>query len=624
MSDTLLTLPRVEIEAASGKPPRLRIVAYTGTAMNLVGFGPTVIDLAAIELPETVTLLADHENELRAIVGSGRPKIQGGRTLVIDGTLAADTDAGKQVLALLAAGVQLGASVGVEVKERQFVREGEAVKVNGLEHVAPTGGMSVVTAGVLRETSIVAVGADRDTSVSLAAMAAMNGAFPMSGTTEVDPIKAERDRVKRINAMFEMHAATRDRCIEAGLDLKDAELEFLRAERAAAELEAVRSDRPRAPMPGRPMPDGADAKSLLSCALMLRAGQTGIAEKAFGARVVQAAADLRCRSLVDVCAASLALAHVETPMGRHELIQASFSTSALSGALRDSLAKVALARYRESPATWRSIARPVPVRDFRTSKMIRAVFGGSFSRVAPGGELRHGFLDSESFTIQADTSGLMLGINRQDIINDDASLLSDTGPALGAAGARAVADEVYRVLLANLEPDGSTPFFTAERGNYREGSDTALGLTSVADAVTAMVSRTDAEGRVIDVRPRTLLLPPELEAYGRQIVQSTLVARTGDQEPQGNPLAGLLEPVCEPRLSNAAITGNSAKAWYLFSQPGDGAIVVAFLDGRDGPVVEEVQGPPEVLGMFWRAYIDFGVSLGDWRACTKVLGEAEA
>ena len=42
-----------------------------------------------------------------------------------------------------------------------------------------------------------------------------------------------------------------------------------------------------------------------------------------------------------------------------------------------------------------------------------------YEQVAPGGELKHGTLGNETYTNKADTYGLMLSVDRRDVINDD-------------------------------------------------------------------------------------------------------------------------------------------------------------------------------------------------------------
>jgi len=68
----LLSAAEVEIQAVSGKPPGVSIVAYTGGLMTVPGWGPVVLDLAGLDAGvEQISLLADHDVTLDGIVGHG-------------------------------------------------------------------------------------------------------------------------------------------------------------------------------------------------------------------------------------------------------------------------------------------------------------------------------------------------------------------------------------------------------------------------------------------------------------------------------------------------------------------------------------------------------------------------
>ena len=52
------------IEAANGDKPKVVGLAYGGGKMNLPGWKfPVVVDLAGMEIPDTVPLLTNHENK---------------------------------------------------------------------------------------------------------------------------------------------------------------------------------------------------------------------------------------------------------------------------------------------------------------------------------------------------------------------------------------------------------------------------------------------------------------------------------------------------------------------------------------------------------------------------------
>lgn len=158
--------------AADGKPRRLTILGYTGGPMSVTNHGTIVIDLAGMELTETVPVLADHENRLAAVIGTGRPNTDG-KELRVDATLA-ETAAAETVLRLLESGVELQASMGTDPLEKRPVQIGETVNVNGQDRTGP---FTIVTRSRLKEMTITPLGADDQTSVSLAAKAAQRGSL---------------------------------------------------------------------------------------------------------------------------------------------------------------------------------------------------------------------------------------------------------------------------------------------------------------------------------------------------------------------------------------------------------------------------------------------------------------
>ncbi len=159
----------IEIQAAaSGKAPKVTMLAYNGGEMYIAGYGPIAIDLNGLDLPKQVPLLADHDDSLRGIVGHGQPRVQGGQ-LLVNGQLARSGFAALQVAELSRGGLQFQASVGIVPTEREHVRAGNTVTVNSRTLKAGEQGLTVVRAGLLKEISIVALAADNKTSVQIAA-----------------------------------------------------------------------------------------------------------------------------------------------------------------------------------------------------------------------------------------------------------------------------------------------------------------------------------------------------------------------------------------------------------------------------------------------------------------------
>lgn len=604
----LFAASEVEIVAAS-KVPTVNIVAYTGGLMSVSGWGPIVVDLTGIDASaEQIGILADHDASLKGIVGHGRAFVANGR-LMVQGSLTPSTEASKQIIDLARSGFRFQASVGIVPTEYDRIRPGESVNVNGKAITSPASGFTLVRAGVLKEVSIVAIGADAGTSVSIAAN---TKGVEMSKESTIEEIRdqaaSESQRIYAIRKLCNgRHGEIEIRAIREGWDVQRTELEVLRA------------SRPTTPLVTLPSETHTDV-DVIEAAVLVHMGHESIAEKHLGAQAAQRARDLRVTSLVDLCRAALMLDGRQTPSGREAMIHAAFSTISLPVALGNAANKVLLDAYMESPATWRAFAAIKSANNFKDHTGVRPTQSGELDLVAPGGEIKHGVLKESIYKFSIDTFGKMISIDRRDIINDDLGLFEDTAVSLGRTAMRSLSDLVYKVLLANT---GS--FFDAGNSNFDSGAATALSFDSLSVGVAKMMSQRDDEHRDLDIRPRTLLVPPELQAFAKQLLMSEYLQRLDDRQPTGNAMKGIVNLEVEPRLSNSLRFGStSSKAWYLFGSPLDMPIIVAFLQGTQSPTVEffGLDSEPNKLAASWRVYFDYGCALGDFRAAYKAKGEA--
>lgn len=609
IDELLLSAAEVEIQA-TGKPTTVTIVAYTGGLMTVPGWGPVAIDLAGVDASaEQISLLADHDASLKGIVGHGRAVVVNGK-LLVQGTITPSTEAARQVIDLARNGFRFQASVGVTPVEYDRVRAGETVEVNGRAVKAPASGFTLVRAGVLREVSIVALAADRGTSVAIAAQK------KDERMTETVTLTAEQIRAE---ALAESQRIT---AIRKACDGKFGDIEAQAIaegwDQQQTELAVLRASRPKAtPYYGSRT---APSKAVLEAAILAHMHCDHLAEQHLGATAAQQARDLRATNLVDLCRAALMIDGKDTPHGRDGMIRAALSTYSLPIALGDAANKVLFEAYTESPATWRAFASVKSTNDFKDHTGVRPSDTGDLTQLPPGGEIKHGSIKEATFKYSVDTFAKMLSIDRRDIINDDLSLFDDTARSLGKAAMRSLSDLVYQVLLANA---GS--FFSTGHGNYDEGAPTALASASLATGIAKMLAQRDDENRDLDIRARTLLVPPELQQTAKELLQSDFIQRASNDLPTGNALKNSVSLEVEPRLSNSdRFTGTSAKAWYLFASPQDTALVVAFLQGKQSPTVEffGFDADPNVLAATWRVFFDFGAALADHRAAYKAKGDA--
>lgn len=230
---------------------------------------------------------------------------------------------------------------------------------------------------------------------------------------------------------------------------------------------------------------------------------------------------------------------------------------------------------------------------------------------------------SPEATRQVDTRGALLSVTRKDLINDDLGAFADNAMALG----RKAIQSREKALFTELNGTGNgASFFTAARGNYFEGAGASLQSTSLATAVQMFRDQKGPDGDPIMVEPRLLLVPTALEQIAKELMNSQyILGPTTTKQPSVNVWQGAFTPLTSPWLSNTNLAGASSTAWYLLADPSDvAALEIAYLNGQQTPTVEffGLDSDPNVLGVTWRVYWDFGVALAEFRGGVKSKGAA--
>ena len=294
-----------------------------------------------------------------------------------------------------------------------------------------------------------------------------------------------------------------------------------------------------------------------------------------------------------------------------------FSGIDVSGILSSSANKILLEGFNQVPQTWREVARTRTVTDFKSVTAYRLTADLEYAEVGPTGEIQHGTLGEESYSMQAKTYAKMLTLTRQDIINDDLGAFDDLRTRLGM-GAVLKMNKVFWTLWIN-----NSTFFTSARGNYQSGAGTALGMASLDDAVTLFRQMEGPDGNLLSLEPDRLIVPPELEGTARRLYVSQEMRDTtaSTKTPTANIYQDRFKPVVVPELSNSNYTGYSTTAWYMLANPAMLATaVMCFLNGVQSPTIESADADFNTLGVQMRGYHDFGVAMSEYRAGVKSAG----
>jgi len=447
--------------------------------------------------------------------------------------------------------------------------------------------------------------------------AAAGDAIQAAGNDAIAAIRqraaAEQLRIAKVEKLTEGHPEIRAKAIEEGWDVTKTELECLRASRANAP--AIHSGNGTAP-----------TEEIIECGLRLGSSEpTEIVEAEYDDKTLEAADQYRGLSIAGLV--GLCCAMDGRPRSFHEIQAASpseiaaagFSTASLPGILGNTLRKAMLAAYRAVPSAARVVAKKLSPTDFKTHTGYQMTGDFVMKKVGADGELKHATIGEQSFTYSVDTYGRIFGLTRQMIINDDLSAFTDLPRMMGRGAALALEEAFWTLVLAN-----TSTYFGSDNANYISGATTTLTSAGLAQAVPKLSKQTDADGKPILVEGKYLVVPPELRVAADELYVSTnLQSGNTGKQPDKNVFAGKYKPVESPYLSNSAFTGYSTTAWYLFGNPNDvAAFGIAYLNGRETPVVENADLPADVLGRAWRGYFDFGVCQVDHRGAVMSKGAA--
>lgn len=312
----------------------------------------------------------------------------------------------------------------------------------------------------------------------------------------------------------------------------------------------------------------------------------------------------------------------QRPNAYEAMASSGLSSISISGILSNVANKSLVAQFLYGEQSYRSISKIRTANDFKQMTTYRMTGSNKFIKIPPGGEIKHGTLSDLTYTNQVDTYGIMLGIDRRDFINDDLGALMGRGAEVG----QGAIDGINEVFWTEWLDDSA--FFPTDKSllNYDDGAtDSVLSLAGLDNAENLFASQTKPNGTPLGATPRILLVPRALRNTALNLMAPSVTAAAQSTATQtlANVYAGRYDVVDSIYLQSSAISGYSSTAWYLLADPNNlAAIEVAFLFGRDTPIIEEAELDFDRLGVSMRAYWDFGVNKQEYRAAVKLKGAA--
>lgn len=420
-------------------------------------------------------------------------------------------------------------------------------------------------------------------------------------------VKDERQRVSDITAM----------CRDFGVDPKSyidngSTVDQVRA----AILEKLKSER-------KPLPAGADVRvekeesdkirEAASDAILLRAGMT-IEKPADGAREFRG---IRLRDLAIECLVRAGRANVHRLDDDALFREAITPDSQFVGILNNAVNKSMATAYRAAQTTYQRWTGRGSNPDFKAATHYQISEAGDLVQMTQSGEFKFDEMQDQGVNKAIATFGRSFGMTRQAFINDDIGILTRVPEAYVRAAGRGINRLVYRILGTNPLIFDGNPLFTAGAPHNNQaaqgfGGQVAGGINvvTVGEGRRAMRTQRNLRGNeTLNIGPRFLIVPAQRETEAQQFLSGIVVPTN---QANVNPFVGTLEPVADAELDALVQPGNPFP-WYLAADPADiDTIEVTFLNGDDMPKLE-VQVGFEFLGIKWRIYIDYGVTVLDYR-----------
>lgn len=521
-------------------------------------------------------------------------------------------------------GTLKGVSVGYSIKRYEVLDEKDSVSSNG-RFKGPD--VYVITDWEPLEISIVSVPADPTVGVGRSAeeihtsidtqeeeksmdekevlkTEEVKSTEPVeTGITQADLAKAmeaERKRTSEITALFrDFDVEGADEAIVTGVSVDEARamvMDQLRARNKGVSVTMGEAETDK-------------FRAAAQDAVLMAAGLP-VAEPAPGAN------ELRGYSMIELARESLRReCDIKANFGDNmEMARAAVNSTSTFPAIMSNLAnKSVMVGFNEAETTFQIWAGKGSNRDFKEAARVALSEAGNLELVPEGGQFQQDVFKEASARTKVATYGKIFSLTRQAIINDDLGLFSKIATKYGSAAKRLVNKMVYAQLTGDVKMQDNIALFDDKHGNIAKTGE-ALSVKAIAKAITAMRRQKGIQGTAnLNITPKYLVVPPELEVTAYQIVNST-AAVDGTNSGVVNPYKGRFVIVADAELTDP-------DAWYLVADASQhDTIEVTYLNGVETPRLETRQGF-DVDGIEYKVAFDCGVSALDFRGLYKNAGK---
>lgn len=298
-------------------------------------------------------------------------------------------------------------------------------------------------------------------------------------------------------------------------------------------------------------------------------------------------------------------------------------TAAFPSILDNAINKAYVQGHKTVAVTFDQWTKKGSLKDFKThDNNYLAGPAGEFLEVPEGGELKHDtFKDEKRPTRKLKTYGRQFTLTRQAFINDDIDLVTRIPAKYAASARKTINKQVYEILVKNPAIYDGTALFSEAHGNLVK---TGSGITqaSMQTMIKALQGQLDEFGEACIIRPATIIVPSGM-AFEIYTLFNSPTINTTDNTQAVNPLyryASSIQVIEDPTINVlCGGYGNVMPWWLLGSKDDTDFIEVDYLNGQEIPTIRRME-TPGTLGFVWDIYLDWGISVMDWRGAIKNPG----
>ena len=307
------------------------------------------------------------------------------------------------------------------------------------------------------------------------------------------------------------------------------------------------------------------------------------------------------------------------PMSFRETV----STGSWTNAFGISMTRRLVRDYRLAGFDWKRLAvQRTDIKDFREQTRVRVFNYGDFS-VVPEGSDYPAMSDpsDEAATYTPTKRGGLVTVTWEAILADDLGAISRRIKGLGRAMNRTVSQHVIDQVLSYGSAINDTAIYDSvvlyHSGSHANTATGALSYATLMTAIRAMYNQTDdGSSEVLGIRPKTLLVPIELEDTAMQLLGATQYPNASTASTVPNTIRRYLGP---DDIMVSSQLRSDTNNWYLVADPAEYETVeVGFVGGQTEPVLE-AQDQPTLGTVFtadslrYKTRLAWGAAVLDYR-----------